>query len=87
VGTRAVKKTIPFEAVRRLLTELGFKEDQVRDSHYAFRHESGALFLFRLYAPSDPISAGDLTSLRFHLDARRLLEQDAFEEWIQGVAV
>lgn len=78
---------VQFEAVRRLLLEMGFTEKPAREGPFVFRHDSGALFIYKPYKPSDAISGTDLVSLEFHLDAWGFLERDAFKEWCRSVAV
>jgi hypothetical protein len=82
-----VRKAIPFEAVRRLLKDLGFTERQGKDSRHVFEHESGTLFLFRPYHASEQVSPADLLSLQVHLDMGGLFERNAFEEWQHETAV
>lgn len=70
---------VVFGSLQRVLVDLGFAESD-GDGSIAFEHPaSGALFLFRPYRPTDPVSPFDLASTRSHLAWRGLLTGDAFD--------
>lgn len=70
---------VVFGSLRRVLVELGLAESD-GDASIVFEHPaSGALFLFRPYRPTDPVSAFDLASTRSYLAWRGLLTGDAFD--------
>jgi hypothetical protein len=72
--------SVSFAHLRRLLIDLQFVETRT-DTHYRFEHpDSGAVFLFRTYAPNDNVSMQDLASTRTHLDWRGLLSGNAFDD-------
>ena len=72
--------TVPFGQLRALLLDLHFTETRT-DAYWRFEHpKSGAVFLFRAYAPHENVSIQDLASTRTHLDWRGLLPSGAFDD-------
>jgi len=72
--------TITFAALRQLLSDLGFVEKVLPQSHVVFEHApSDTIFVFRPYRPRDRVADYDLVGVRRHLDERGLLECGDFE--------
>jgi hypothetical protein len=72
--------SVCFAQLRRLLLDLHFAETRT-DAYWRFEHpESGAVFLFRPYAPEEDITMQDLVTARTHLDWRGLLSSNAFDD-------
>lgn len=77
---------VPFEAMRKLLLDLGFVEKAILSTPvthvpaFVFGHkESGAVFMFRTYKPEERVSKMDLLGVCRQLDWRGLLSEDAFD--------
>ena len=69
-----------FAQLRRLLLDLQFTESR-SDDYRRFEHpESGTVFVFRPYAPSDFVAMQDVASTRTHLDWHGLLTANAFDD-------
>jgi hypothetical protein len=63
-----------------LLLGLGFVEGVVDGKYLGFYHkESDTVFPFRMYSPQDKVSMADLVTVRFQLDWRGLLSEEAFD--------
>jgi hypothetical protein len=72
--------TVPFAHLRRLLLDLQLTETRA-DTYWRFEHpSSGAVLLFRPYAPDDLITVQDLAATRMHLDWRGLLSGHSFDD-------
>jgi predicted RNA binding protein YcfA (HicA-like mRNA interferase family) len=63
-----------------LLEHLGFEDESVAGSHHAFRHRaSETLILLSDFKTEDPVRSEDLISVRWHLDAKGLMDARTFE--------
>ena len=70
----------PFAKLRRLLLDLGFTERVIDGKYLGFTHAaSGCFFSFPLYRPQERVSNTDLAGVRWELDWRGLLSQEAFD--------
>jgi len=72
-------KNITYGQLRNLLMGLGFKEVR-RPEGSALKHaKSKTIFLFRPYRDTDAIKPAEVYHAREMLDARGLLDADAFD--------
>jgi hypothetical protein len=72
--------SVSFSQLRRLLLDLQFTETRA-NTYWRYQHKkSGAVFVFRPYAPDDNVSVPDLASTRTHLDWRGLLSANSFDD-------
>ena len=75
--------TVTYGRLRRVLTELGFKETR-REQGVSLKHpKSDTLFLFRPYREDDRMQFGELSFVRKQLDERGLLEPESFEAMLE----
>jgi hypothetical protein len=73
------RKRVTYAQLRRVLTGLGFEEEQQKEGP-AFRHsKSDTLFLFREHAASDLMQPADVFVVEHMLDEKGLLEPESFE--------
>lgn len=72
-------KNITFGQIRSLLTGLGFQEVRGPKGSDLKHAESDTIFLFRPYRDTDPIKPAEVYHVRQMLDARGLLDADAFD--------
>ena len=86
-------RDVPFVALRKLLLDLGFVEKALPAANESdvpslvFGHrESGCVFMFRMYRPQERVSRQDLTGVRWHLDWRGLLSEEAFDAALRKVS-
>ncbi len=64
----------------QLLGRLGFQDESVEGSHWAFRHgASDTLILLARLKPEDSVRSEDLISVRRYLDSKGLMSAHAFE--------
>lgn len=74
------KSDLTFDALRKLLLDLGFVENKVPGPYWAFSHpKSDALFVYRFYKPREKVFQHDFVTTRNQLDARGLLDAAAFD--------
>ena len=72
--------SVCFAQLRPLLLDLHFAETRT-DAYWRFEHpESGAVFVFRPYAPEEDVTVQDLATTRTHLVWRGLLSANAFDD-------
>jgi hypothetical protein len=70
---------VAYGQLRDLLVELGFQEVRRADG-IALKHpKTDTLFLFRPYRETDNVKPAEVFHIRELLDARGLLEADAFD--------
>ncbi len=72
-------KNITYGQIRNLLTGLGFQEVRGPKGLDLKHAESGTIFLFRAYRDTEPIKPAEVYHVRQMLDARNLLDADAFD--------
>jgi hypothetical protein len=70
---------VTYGRLRKLLVELGFKENRVPGG-VSFKHDtSDTVFLFRPYRVADRVQPAEVFLVRKMLDEKGLLEPDSFE--------
>jgi len=77
-------KEICFAEMRRLLNELGYKENCVDKAHVFFRSKKD-MVIFRLYHDEDTLRSGDIFSTRQYLDMRGYLPETDFDSFFESV--
>ncbi len=82
IWTTAPRMT--FSALRRLLSELGFREVPVKKPFIGFEHEDDpdAWFEFPAYRGNARVAPHHLAAVRFQLDAWGLMEADDFDRLV-----
>lgn len=71
---------IPFDRLRKLLLDLGFKELTGPGVPLWFEHPpSGTILIFRKYRPEEKLNWWDVATARRQLDENGVLEADEFE--------
>ncbi|MCI0381100.1 MAG: hypothetical protein L0215_26245 [Gemmataceae bacterium] len=77
------KSDVTYEELRELLLDLGCSE--ARDSkRLAFTHPAlGTFLLFRLYGPEENVNARDMVVVRRQLIDNGLIEESAFDRFMQ----
>jgi hypothetical protein len=78
---------ITFGQLRRLLLDMGFIETVTPKSHVFFaRQTSGAEIALPIYRSNRIVFPHHLVSIRIMLDAKGLMEGDAFDDVVASVA-
>jgi hypothetical protein len=79
---------ITFAHLRQLLLDLGFTETVTPKSHVFFAHEqSGAEIALPVYRSNRLVLPHHLLAVRIMLDAKGLMEADAFDDFVVSAAV
>jgi predicted RNA binding protein YcfA (HicA-like mRNA interferase family) len=76
-------KPITYGQLHRLLTELGFQDISVPDSHAAFRHQdTDTVILLAIHAPTEPAREIDVRRVGRILDEKGILDAGAFARFV-----
>ena len=74
-----LRRRITYGQLRKVLSDMGFREIR-RDDGVALKHaKSDTVFLFRPYEPTDRMQSAEIFLVTQELDARGLLEPESFE--------
>lgn len=77
-----------YKELDDLLTILQFRGAESKDRSRTYWHErSDTIILLPASKPTQPIAESDLTSVQVRLVGRGLLEEDAFDEFMQTGAL
>jgi hypothetical protein len=76
---------IPFAVLRQFLLDLGFKMKVVPKSHVLFHHtDTEGIIRLPLYQGNKYVAPRHLLLVRLTLDAKGLVENDAFEDFVNS---
>jgi hypothetical protein len=72
-----------FSALRKLLSDLGFREVPVKKPFIGFQHDDpNAWFVFPAYRGNSRVAAHHLAAVRIMLDGWGLMEADDFDRLV-----
>jgi hypothetical protein len=78
---------ITFAQLRRLLLDMGFAETVTPKEHVFFAHQpSGAEVALPIYRSNRTVLPHHLVTVRMMLDAKGLMESDAFDDFVATAA-
>jgi hypothetical protein len=81
------KPKFKFSSLRRLLSDLGFKEIAVKKPFIGFEHEeSGASIILPPYRSNALVAPHHLVQVRITLDYKGLMDADAFDDYVAAVS-
>lgn len=82
------RSRITFAQLRQLLRDMGFSEIVTPKSHVFFAHEpSGAETALPIYRSNQIVMPHHLATVRIMLDAKGLMNGDAFDDFVATASV